>query len=152
MRQIPMSPIQIDSDVLVECVRSNLYAMQRLHQLSNWRLSAVALMELLQGCQSRREFIPLQKMMREHRAEYLPVTPAISDRAVSLITIHAPTSGMRLGDALIAATAMEYDETLLTANMKHFRPIEGLRLEKFEMRSQPAVKSIHESRAIYELD
>ena len=144
--------IQIDADVLIEFVRTNLHATHRLNQLSVWRLSAVAWMELLQGCHSLSEVRELQQIMRSRSVEYLPVTPAISDRAVSLITIHAPTSGMRLGDALIAATAMEYDETLLTANMKHFRPIEGLRLEKFEMRSQPAVKSIHESRAIYELD
>jgi predicted nucleic acid-binding protein len=32
---------------------------------------------------------------------------------------------------LIGATAVEHDLTLLTANLKHFAAVEGLRLEAF---------------------
>jgi predicted nucleic acid-binding protein len=38
---------------------------------------------------------------------------------------------MRLADALIGATALEHHLTLLSANVKHFRAIDGLRLEGF---------------------
>ena len=38
---------------------------------------------------------------------------------------------MRLADALIGATALEHDLTLLTANTKHFGAIEGLQIETF---------------------
>jgi predicted nucleic acid-binding protein len=144
--------IQIDADVLIEFVRRNLDAAHRLDQLPIWRLSAIAWMELLQGCHSRSEVKDLQQMMSQRLTEYLPVTPMITDRAVRLITIHASTTGLRLADALIAATAMEHDHTLLTANVKHFRPIEGLRIERFEMRSQPSVKSVHEDQALYNLE
>ena len=37
----------------------------------------------------------------------------------------------KLGDALIAATALEHDETLITGNIRHFRPIHGLKLKTF---------------------
>ena len=40
--------------------------------------------------------------------------------------------GLQLGDALIAATAIEHNLPLLTANTKHFAAIERIRIERFE--------------------
>jgi predicted nucleic acid-binding protein len=40
-------------------------------------------------------------------------------------------SGLRAGDALIAATATENSVTLTSGNGKHFKPIHGLRLRVF---------------------
>jgi predicted nucleic acid-binding protein len=37
----------------------------------------------------------------------------------------------QLGDALIAATALEHNLTVLTANIKHFSAMAGLRIEAF---------------------
>jgi predicted nucleic acid-binding protein len=49
-----------------------------------------------------------------------------------LIERYALSHGLRLADALIGATAaLEHQLTLLTANVKHFAPIEGLVLEQF---------------------
>ncbi|MDB5819559.1 MAG: type toxin-antitoxin system VapC family toxin [Rhizobacter sp.] len=39
--------------------------------------------------------------------------------------------GLQMGDALIAATALEHGLSMLTANVKHFSPIEGLTIEAF---------------------
>jgi len=36
-----------------------------------------------------------------------------------------------VSDALIAATALEHGLAVLTANTKHFKPIDGLRIEAF---------------------
>lgn len=60
------------------------------------------------------------------------MTPAISERAVVLMETFALSHGLQLGDALIAATALEHDLVLLTANTKHFSAIDSLRLERFE--------------------
>jgi hypothetical protein len=38
---------------------------------------------------------------------------------------------MRLADALIGATAIENGLTLITANVKHFGAVSGLRIEAF---------------------
>ena len=54
------------------------------------------------------------------------------DSDVGLIDQFALSHSMRLADALIGATALEYNLTLLTANVKHFQAIDGLRLEGFE--------------------
>lgn len=43
----------------------------------------------------------------------------------------ALSHGMRLADALIGATAIELQATLITANVKHFSAVEGLNVEAF---------------------
>lgn len=63
--------------------------------------------------------------------DILPVTTAISTRAMALIDQLALSCGLRLPDALIAATAIQHHLPLLTGNAKHFEPIEGLTIEAF---------------------
>lgn len=53
-----------------------------------------------------------------------PLTDAIVKRATELRQIKR----MTLGDAVIAASALEHDVTLWTANTKDFAGIDGLRL------------------------
>ena len=55
----------------------------------------------------------------------------ISERAVQLIDRYALSHGLQAAGALIAATAMELELTLLSANAKHFAFIEGLAFERF---------------------
>lgn len=66
------------------------------------------------------------------RAQILPINTAISDRAMLLIDAYALSHSLQLGDALIAATALEHGLTVFTANAKHFSPVEGLQVEVFE--------------------
>jgi len=63
--------------------------------------------------------------------EIISITANISSRAMSLIDEYALTSGLRLADALIAATALETNLTLLTA-IKHFNSIKHLKIKGFE--------------------
>lgn len=65
--------------------------------------------------------------------QILPLTPAISERAINLIDTYALTSGLKVADALIGATALENNLSLLTCNVKHFAPIDQLKIEPFEV-------------------
>ena len=123
--------ILIDSDVLVWLTRGHPGAAQRLHEISPWRISVVTYIELAQGCRDKAELARLKKGLAARGTEILPVTPAISQRAAELIDTLALSHSMRLADALIGATALEHNLTLLTANTKHFGAIEGLRIETF---------------------
>ena len=50
---------------------------------------------------------------------------------MQLIDTYALSHSVQLGDALIAATALEHNLTVLTANTKHFGSIDRLRIEAF---------------------
>ncbi len=122
----------VDIDVLIWHLRGYPKATQRLDQLAKLTLSAVTYLELLQGMRNRAELMAVQKSLTLRQAERLPLTPAITERAVLLMETLALSHGLQLGDALIAATGLEYSLTLLTANTKHFSAVDGLQLERFE--------------------
>jgi predicted nucleic acid-binding protein len=58
----------------------------------------------------------------------LPLTENIGHRALVYIEEYGISSGMRAGDALVAATAVENGMTLATCNAKHFRSVKDLDL------------------------
>ncbi|TVR60390.1 MAG: type II toxin-antitoxin system VapC family toxin [Candidatus Competibacteraceae bacterium] len=122
----------VDTDVLIWHLRGYPKATQRLDQLPKLVLSAVTYLELLQGMRNRSEQRALQKSLALRQAERLPLTPAITERAILLMEKLALSHGLQLGDALIAATGIEHQLTLLTANTKHFSVVDGLQLERFE--------------------
>jgi hypothetical protein len=55
--------------------------------------------------------------------------------ALSLIEAHAVGKGLRVADALIAATAREAALPLATVNARHFRVIAGLDVKVFRPRA-----------------
>ena len=121
----------IDSDVLVWLTRGHAGAAQRLQAVNPWRVSVVTYIELAQGCRDGAELARLKKGLAAQHTELLPLTPAVSQRAASVIDAMALSHGLRLGDALIAATAIEHGLTLLTANVKHFSAVHDLRIDAF---------------------
>lgn len=122
----------VDTDVLIWYLRGVPTAKQRLDRLSNLTLSALTWLELLQGCRSRNEMLAMQQSFEMRNANRLPLTPPITDRATSLMESFTLSHGLQLGDALIAATALEYGLTVLTCNVKHFGPLPGITIEHFE--------------------
>jgi predicted nucleic acid-binding protein len=121
----------IDSDVLVWLTRGHVGAAERLRALPAWRISAVTYIELAQGCRDKAELARLKKGLAARSTEIVPITPAISQRAAELIDGLALSHGLRLADALIGATAIEHQATLITANVKHFSAVDGLQIEAF---------------------
>jgi predicted nucleic acid-binding protein len=119
-------PMLIDSDVLVWLTRGHEGAVKRLHAVEAWRISTATYIELAQGCRDKADLARLKKGLAARNTEILPITPAISKRAAELIDQLALSHGMRLADALIAATAIELQATLITANVKHFSPSKDL--------------------------
>jgi predicted nucleic acid-binding protein len=124
--------ILVDTDVLIWHLRGFPKATQRLDKLAKLTLSAMTWLELLQGFRNRAEMQAVQKSLAMRQAHRLPITPIITERATTLMEALALSHGLQAGDAIIAATAIEHDLLLLTANAKHFTPITELRVETFE--------------------
>lgn len=62
----------------------------------------------------------------------IPFTENIGHRASIYIEEYTLSSGLRAGDAIIAATATENNMILVSGNLKHFKPIRDLKLKTFK--------------------
>jgi predicted nucleic acid-binding protein len=120
-----------DSDILIWCFRGNRKALEMIGSEQERALSIVSYMELVQGARSLVEVREIRRFLRDNAFRILPLDEAMSHLAASLMESHALRVGLQVADALIAATAREVGEVLATGNVRHFRPIAGLRLKTF---------------------
>jgi predicted nucleic acid-binding protein len=121
----------VDTDVLIWHLRGYAQATRRLDQLHPLMLSAVSYLEVLQGMRNKAELIAVQKMFQHRSAAILPITQAITHRAISLMESLTLSHGLQMGDALIASTALEHGLPVLTGNVKHFAAVPGLLIQSF---------------------
>jgi predicted nucleic acid-binding protein len=124
--------VLIDTDVLIWLTRGNANAQRVLAALTDWSVSSITYMELVQGCRNKLELKALQKAFKSGPGSVLPLTPSISEQATLLVESHALSRNLFLANALIAATALEHGLPLLTGNAKHFRLVPGLQLVVFK--------------------
>jgi predicted nucleic acid-binding protein len=121
----------VDTDVLIWHLRGYPNATRRLDELGALTLSAVTYLEVLQGIRNKAELVALKKMLQHRAATVLPVSEAITQRTIGLMESLTLSHGLQMGDALIAATAIEHQLPVLTANVKHFGAVDGLKVEAF---------------------
>ena len=94
-------------------------------------ISIVTYMELVQGMRDKRELAKMKKAFAEMEVDVIPLSESISLRASDYVEMYALSHSMEMADALIAGTCMEQNETLVTANDKHYRAVEGLQMTVF---------------------
>lgn len=121
----------VDTDVLIWNLRGNERAATRLDAMPGFLISAVTYMELLQGLRSKAELRTLRQALMYWQARVIDIDARSSSRACFLLEEHALGDGLQMADALIAATALEAAEPLLTANVRHYKAISALELESF---------------------
>jgi predicted nucleic acid-binding protein len=88
-------------------------------------------MELLQGARDKEEQKQLRDFIFAFDFAVLPMSENIGHRALVYVEEYALSAGMRSADALVAATAVENNMTLMTGNTKHFRAVRELQLKAF---------------------
>ncbi len=123
--------VVIDTDVLIWTLRGSAKAAQAVVDADRRAVSVITYMELLQGVQDKRELRLLKQYLSAKQFRLLPLLENIGHRALIYVEAHALSAGMKLADALIAATAVENDEPLLTANVRHYRAIRELTIKPF---------------------
>lgn len=124
-------PTLVDTDVLIWHLRGYAQATRRLDALDGFNLSAVSYFELLQGLRDKNELAAVKAMLIRRSATLWPLTEVITQRAMTLMESLVLSHALHMGDALIAATALENGLTVLTGNVKHFGAVQGLQLEAF---------------------
>jgi predicted nucleic acid-binding protein len=80
---------------------------------------------------NKAELVAVTKMLDKRSARLRPVTKAITLRATEWMESLTLSHGLQIGDALIAATAIEHQLPVLTANVKDFGAVAALTVEAF---------------------
>jgi predicted nucleic acid-binding protein len=122
----------IDTDVLIWYLRGNEKAKKVVESNIPFSISAVTYMELIQGMRNKEEFKIFQKQINKWNIDIIQIDKEISSRAVFYIQEYSLSHSMMIADALIAATVVQTNETLLTANDKHYKYIPSIECKRFE--------------------
>ena len=120
-----------DTDVLIWVLRGNAKAAQAVDKCAQRSLSVVTYMELLQGARNKAEIRAIKSFLADMRFAALPLTENIGHRASIYMEEYVLAEFMSMADALIAATAIEANEGLITGNARHYKAIQELELKRF---------------------
>jgi len=123
-----------DTDVLIWSLRGHVRAAKAIDKAVSREISVVNYMELLQGARDKREIGLLRSFLKDLGFHMHPLTENVGHRASVYMEEYAIKSGLCLADALIAATAVDHQTTLLSGNAKHYRAIAELDLKTFRPR------------------
>jgi predicted nucleic acid-binding protein len=120
-----------DTDILIWVLRGNARAARLVDDDAGRTVSLINYMELLQGAFGRREARLIKSFLTECGFMILPLTENIGHRASIYMEEFSLSSGLRVADAQIAATAAENRLPLCTGDARHFRSIRELELSIF---------------------
>jgi predicted nucleic acid-binding protein len=121
----------VDTDVLIWYLKGNENAYQVIENSSNFFISVVTYMELVQGMRNKKELNNLRKALHIWNAKILYISEEISTKAMFYVEQHFLSHSMQLADALIGATAIAYGNPVLTGNDKHYKVLKDLEIKRF---------------------
>ena len=121
-----------DTDIVIDAMGGVIEAVEILDTAEaegTLAITAVTQMELITGCENKRELRALSRFLRHFYIAHM--MPGVSARAVDLMEQYRLSHGLLMPDALIAATALDDDHFFATKNRKDFRFIPGLKLLEY---------------------
>ena len=116
----------IDTNIFIAILKGNAKLKLFVESLA-CALDTTIYTELIQGSKDKAEVQKIEKYLT--RFELVHFDKAISQRTLELIRTYSKSHGLMFGDAIIAATCLENDFTLLTYNVKDFRFIKSLKIQ-----------------------
>ncbi|MCX5854937.1 MAG: PIN domain-containing protein [Deltaproteobacteria bacterium] len=118
--------VLLDTDVMIDILRGYPPALAWLRSLNDdvIALPGFVLMELIQGCKTKKE----QQSLSTELYSYKILWPSHSDYndAVKLFTRYRLSHHIGIIDVLIGQLALSFDLPLHTFNKKHYEPIPRL--------------------------
>ncbi|MFP4140658.1 MAG: type II toxin-antitoxin system VapC family toxin [Planctomycetota bacterium] len=124
----------VDTDVLIWVLRGNAQAARAVDQADDRAISVVTYMELLQGARDKAEIRAIKRFLVDLRFSHHPLTENIGHRASIYMEEYGLSASMSMADALIAATAVETGQAVLTGNVKHYKAVRDLETKRFRPR------------------
>ena len=125
-----MIRIVIDTDILIDHLRGMEKAKEYLREIEEGKvrtaISVITEAELAAGQSMKDSSVQMKVKRLLNILEKVEVTSKIAWRAGEIKRNYKS----RLMDALIAATALEFNSKLVTRNVKHYEMIGDLEIEK----------------------
>jgi len=120
--------ILCDTDVYIEYFKGKADAKSLFDKIgvSNLAISAVTVMELYYGALNARELGKIKKAISTLRM--IIIGSEVCQKAIDLMERYSKSHGLRIPDALIAATAISHSSPLLTYNSRDFQFIADITL------------------------
>ncbi|CAN5438403.1 type II toxin-antitoxin system VapC family toxin [soil metagenome] len=115
----------IDTNIFIALLKGNAKLKSFVETLA-CAIDTIVYVELIQGAKNKAEVRKIEKYLT--RFELIHFNKIISQRAIKLIRSYSKSHGLMLGDAIIAATCLENNLTLITYNAKDFRFTNGLKI------------------------
>lgn len=119
----------VDTDVLIDAalqISKAIGCLDGLEQNSMLAVSVITQMELFVGCRNKTELGNTKRFLQ--RFQVLKLSDQISDKAIDLLLQYRLSHGLAIPDALIAATAITFNQPFISKNQRDYRFISGLRL------------------------
>jgi len=120
-----------DTDILIWIQKGNNKAANLVTHENSRYISIQTYMELFQCARSKKEHQIVRSFLKEMEFIVLPLNENIGHRAAIYIEEYTLSSGLRSGDAIIAATSIENNLILSTGNQKHFKDIKDIQIKVF---------------------
>jgi predicted nucleic acid-binding protein len=119
----------IDTDILVDVGRGvdeAIAYLENIETTSSLAISVVTQMELIVGCQDKKELKTIDKFFE--RFDIISLNEKISNIAVELLRQYRLSHGLLIADAIIAATAISVDLPFISKNQRDYRFIKNLKI------------------------
>jgi len=118
----------VDTDVLIDLAKGNEGVLRYLESLpDSWSISTMTAMEIVVGARDKHELAKIDEFLAA--LPKIRLSTEIGEKAYGFLVAWSRSHGLRIFDALIAATAIVSNRTLVTRNRKHFRMIPDLMLK-----------------------
>ena len=121
----------IDTDVIIWYMKGNQKAYKTIENSTNFSISVVTYMELVQGMRNKKELNNLRKALYDWNSKILYISEEISVKAMFFVEQYYLSHSIQLADALIGATAVAYGLPILTSNDKHYKILKDIQIKKF---------------------
>jgi predicted nucleic acid-binding protein len=122
----------IDTDILIDISLKREQSISYVENLENnymLAISAITKMELIVGCRNKQELAILEKFLRHFQV--ITLDDSITHIAIQLLQRYRLSHGLLIPDALIAATALDFNIALASKNQRDYRFIDNLKLLPF---------------------
>lgn len=120
----------VDTNIFIHILKGNAELASLVDGL-NCAIDTTVYVELIQGSKNKADVEKIELALTEYKLIHF--SEDISRRTIALIRTYSKSHGLLYADAVIAATCVENDLTLLTLNNRDFRFIKGIKTREAKL-------------------